>query len=159
MKNCSLCHPLAVGLTEQSASHNGGLKGERERPCHQRGGAGGSFLAGAVLVAGFVFFGAGLVSLRLRFSRATSNVITSTQPMASKSAKFRNEPWQSSSSSEEEAEASSSGSSVESSSSVTNRLLSAHWASHACRSTSDSRGSLSLGDRTGNSYVFTQGST
>lgn len=139
----SFCHPLAVGLTPQSASYNGGFEG-REGPCHQRGGGGGSFFVGAVLVVVFVVLVAGVVSFRLRFSSATSKVMTSTQPMASKSAKFRNEPWQSSSSSEEEAEASSSGNSVDSSSSVTNRLLSAHWASHAWRSASDSRGSFSL---------------
>lgn len=138
----SFCHPLAVGLTPQSASYNGGFEG-REGPCHQRGGGGGSFFVGAVLVVVFVVLVAGVVSFRLRFSSATSKVMTSTQPMASKSAKFRNEPWQSSSSSEE-AEASSSGNSVDSSSSVTNRLLSAHWASHAWRSASDSRGSFSL---------------
>lgn len=139
----SFCHPLAVGLTPQSASYNGGFEG-REGPCHQRGGGGGSFFVGAVLVVVFVVLVAGVISFRLRFSSATSKVMTSTQPMASKSAKFRNEPWQSSSSSEEEAEASSSGNSVDSSSSVTNRLLSAHWASHAWRSASDSRGSFSL---------------
>ena len=64
----------------------------REWPCHQRGGAGGSFFVGAVLVVVFVVLVAGVVSLRLRFSSATSKVMTSTQPMASKSAKFRNEP-------------------------------------------------------------------
>lgn len=64
----------------------------REGPCHQRGGAGGSFFAGAVLVVVFVVFVVGVVSFRLRFSSATSKVMTSTQPIASKSAKFRNEP-------------------------------------------------------------------
>lgn len=126
----SLLSSIGSRTDEQSASLNGVFRG-KEQPCHQRGGAGGSFFDGAGLVVAFGVLGAGLVSLRLRFSSATSRVMTSTQPMASKSAKLRNEPGQLSSSSDEEAEASSSGSSVDSSSSVTNRLLSAHWASHA----------------------------
>lgn len=128
-------------------------------PCHQRGGAGGSFFVWADLGVVFVVLAVGVVSLRFRFSRATSRVMTSTQPMALKSAKCRKEPWQSSSSSEEEAEASSSGSSVDSSSSVTNRLRSAHWASHACLSASDNRGSLSLRKEHQKNTVSPQGET
>lgn len=84
-------HPLAVGLTRRSAGFNGGFR-EGRWQSHQRGGAGGSFLVGAVFVVGFVVLVGGALSLRLRFSSATSNVMTSTQPMAWKSAKFRNGP-------------------------------------------------------------------
>ena len=71
--------------------------------------------------------------------------MTSTQPMAPKPAKSLRPPSSSSPPEEEEEEEEEpSCISVDSSSSVTNRLRSAHCASHACRSASESRGSLSL---------------